>query len=192
MLITFCLYSEFARNSSFFDLKGVYSVNSPNWCSCSPQICHILSRLATVVCGKIIISMCFDILPCAMYKPVYRCFAFSSIFSLHNCIQICPSLKSVLKITIFCVFEKPLFLWVFVYPERFSIHFFHRNESMKVSCYSLYFSHKILIFLLFFYICRMHLTLTLGENGKRSVDWFVVDRIIWTFIIFLFFSVTLN
>jgi hypothetical protein len=28
MLITFYLYSEFARNSSFFDLKGVYSVNS--------------------------------------------------------------------------------------------------------------------------------------------------------------------
>jgi hypothetical protein len=28
-----------------------------------------------------------------------------------------------------------------------------------VSCYNLYFSHKILIFLLCFYICRMHLTL---------------------------------
>jgi hypothetical protein len=28
MLITFCLFSECARNSFFFDLKGVYSVNN--------------------------------------------------------------------------------------------------------------------------------------------------------------------
>jgi hypothetical protein len=38
-MLTFCLFSEFARNSSFFYLKRVCSVNNtfiPNCCSCSP------------------------------------------------------------------------------------------------------------------------------------------------------------
>jgi hypothetical protein len=52
---------------------------------------------------------------------------------------------------------------------------------MKVSCYILYFPHKILISLPFFmtlyYICPTHSTLTLGENGKYPVDWFVADDI---------------
>ena len=49
--------------------------------------------------------------------PVYtkcRCFVFSSIFPLHNCIKVCSSLKSILSITIFYVVGKPLFLCVFV------------------------------------------------------------------------------
>jgi hypothetical protein len=114
------------------------------------------------------------------FTPVYRCFAFSSILPLHSCIQVYPSLKSILKITIFCVIEKPLFLCVFIL-NGFPYIFVHWKESMKVSCYILYFSHKILIFLLFFislyYICRIYSTLTLGENRKCSVDWFIADEI---------------
>ena len=112
------------------------------------------------------------------FTPVSRCFACSSIFSLQNCIQVCSSLKSILKITFFCFVEKPLFLCVFL-PNVFPYIFCHRKVSMKVSCYIIYFSHTILIFWLCFislyYIYRMHSTLTLGENRKCS-DWFVADE----------------
>ena len=57
------------------------------------------------------------------FTPVYRCLPFSSIFSLQNCIQACSSLKSILKITIFCFVEKPLFLCVFI-PNGFPYIFF--------------------------------------------------------------------
>ena len=84
------------------------------------------------------------------------------------------------KITIFYAIVKPLFLCVFI-PNGVPYIFVHRKDSMKVSYYILYFSHKMLIFWLYFisfyYICRIYSTLTLGEHGKCSVDWFVADEI---------------
>ena len=90
-----------------------------------------------------------------IFTPVHRWFALSSIFPLHNCIQVCPSLKCFLKITLFCVVEKPLFLCVFI-PNGVPYIFVHRKELMRVSCYVLYFSHKILIFWLFFYFIVLY------------------------------------
>ena len=116
-------------------------------------MCHIIS--STVVCGKIVISMCFDIF--VMFYSCIRWFVFSSIFPLHNCIPVSPSLKSILKITIFCVVEKPLFRHVFIL-NGIPYMFVHGKESMKVSCYILYFFHKILIFLLFFYFIVLYLS----------------------------------
>jgi hypothetical protein len=144
-------------------------------------MCHIISRLSTVVCGKIVISMFryfFHAIFFTFFTPVYKCFAFSSIFQFQNCIQVFPSIKSILKITVFCVVEKPLFLCVFI-PNGFPYIFVHRKESMK-------FSHKILNFLLFcislYYICHIYSTLTLDENRKCSVGGgygFFSKKIFW-------------
>ena len=118
------------------------------------------------------------------FTPEYRCLPFSSIFPLQNCIQACFSLKYILKITIFCFVEKPLFLCVFI-PNGFPYIFFHRKVSMKVPCYIIYFHHTILIFWLFFlfhciiFVVYINTDTLLGENGKCSlpVVWFVADEI---------------
>ena len=124
--------------------------------------------------------MCWYFFHVLFFTPVYRCFAFSSIFRLQNCIQVCSYLKSIWRITIFCIVAKPLYLYVFLSRMAFDTFIFHRKESMEISCYIIYFSHKILIFWLFFislyYICHIHSTLALGESGKCSEDWFVADE----------------
>lgn len=119
----------------------------------------------------IYIIFVFDALIFTLFTPVYKCFAFSSLHPLHNCIQVCYSLKPIQKITTCCIVEKTLFL-CFFYPERLSIHFFHRKESMRVSFHILYISYIILIFWSFLIslhcFCRVHLILTLGERKMLS------------------------
>ena len=139
-------------------------------------MCHIIS--STVVCGKIVISMCFDIF--YMFYSCIRWFVFSSIFPLHNCIPVSPSLKSILKITIFCVVEKPLFRrflsWMAFHTclftkksqWRFRVIFYIFNIKYWFSYY---------FFISLYYICRIYSTLTLGENGKCYMDWFIADEI---------------
>jgi hypothetical protein len=140
-------------------------------------MCNILSRLSTVV--KIVISMrvdIFHVLFFTFFTPVYRCFTFSSIFPLQNCIQVCSSLKSILKITFFCIVEKPLFLCGFFYPEQFSIHFFRRKESMKVSCYILYFSNTNIDFLTISYCIVFYLPYTFNTDTWR--EWKMLSGLI--------------
>ena len=130
-------------------------------------MCHIVSRLSTMVCGKIVIYMCFDIFFQALFfnffTPVYRWFDFSSFFPLHNCIEVCPSLKSILNITIFFFVEKSLFLCVFI-PNGVLYICVHFKESMKVSCYIIYFSHKLLILLTIFDFIVLYLSYIFNTN----------------------------
>jgi len=132
MLITFCLFSEFARNSSFFYLKRVCSVNTSNTLS----LTAVPDRLRCVIslvdylmlCAVKSLFLCVLIFfSCAIFHILYsgisRCFAFSSIFRLQNCIQVCSYLKSILKITIFCIVAKPLSLCVFI-PNGFPYIYF--------------------------------------------------------------------
>ena len=126
MLITFCLFSEYARNSSIF---GVYSVNNTFSSTALPARLRCVISLVDYILLSVVKSLflCvlifFHALFFTFFTPVYRCLPFSSIFSLQNCIQACSSLKSILKITIFCFVEKPLFLCVFI-PNGFPYIFF--------------------------------------------------------------------
>jgi len=99
-------------------------------------------------------------------------FAFSSNFSLQNCIQVCSSLKSILKITIFCFVEKPLFLCVFFlffcffvfYPKRFSIHFFSpKSVDEGFLLYYIFFTYNI-DFLTIFYFIVLYLSYTFNTD----------------------------
>ena len=105
MLITFCLYFESARNSSFLDLKSVYSVNSTLDPTVVPVRLRCVISLVDYLLWCVVKSLflCVSIFcSCAIfhifYSCIYRWFAFSSIFPLHNCIQVCPSLKSILNL----------------------------------------------------------------------------------------------
>ena len=131
-----------------------------------------------MVCGKIVISMCFDIffMPyfshfLLLYLDVLLCFFVD--FSITQLYSNLPFFKIYSK-NHYILCCRKTFISMCFYPEWLSIHFFHRKGSMKVSCYILYFPHKILISLPFFmtlyYICPTHSTLTLGENGKYPVD----------------------
>jgi hypothetical protein len=115
------------------------------------------------------------------YINICRCFAFSSIFRLQNCIQVFSYLKSILRITIFCIVAKPLFLCVFI-PNGFPyIYFSPKTVDGDFLLYFIFFTYSIdfltIFFISLYNICRIHSTLTLGENGKCSEDWFVADEI---------------
>ena len=107
---------------------------------------------------------CLHVLFFTCFSTVYRCFAFSSIFRLQNCIQVCSYLKSILRITIFCIVAMPLYLYVFLSRMAFHTFIFHRKESMEISCYIIYFSLKILIFWLFFYFSVLYLSYTFNTG----------------------------
>jgi hypothetical protein len=47
MLITFCLFSEYARNSSIFDLNGVYSVNNTFFSTALPARLNVKTHNRT-------------------------------------------------------------------------------------------------------------------------------------------------
>ena len=115
------------------------------------------------------------------FTPVYtkcRCFVFSSIFPLHNCIKVCSSLKSILSITIFYVVGKPLFLCV---SSRTAFHTFSSPKRVDEGflLYYIFFTYKIDFLAIFYFIVLyfIHSTLTLDENRKCLVDWFVADEI---------------
>jgi hypothetical protein len=86
------------------------------------------------------------------FTPVSRCFACSSIFSLQNCIQVCSSLKSILKITIFCFVEKPLFLCVFL-PNVFPYIFLSpKSVDEGFLLYYIFFTYNIDFLTMFYFI----------------------------------------
>ena len=106
--------------------------------------------------------LCISIFLCVVFftfcTPVYRCFVvLSSIFPLHNCIQVSHYLKYILKITIFRVVEKPLFPCVFI-PNGFPYIFFKEKNRWRFVVIFYIFLHKILIFWLFFYFIVLYLS----------------------------------
>ena len=91
------------------------------------QHCHIISKLYTVLCCKILLCVGF----LTFLTPIYRCFAVVSyMFPLHNYIQACHYLKPIM-----CC--RKAFISMCFYPERISIHF---SDYFVTS---------------FYYICRM-------------------------------------
>jgi hypothetical protein len=79
MLITFCLFSEYARNSSIFDLNGVYSVNNtvsptpvPARLRCVISLVDYL--LLCVVQSLFLCVLCVDIyFMCYVFHIFYPC-----------------------------------------------------------------------------------------------------------------------
>jgi hypothetical protein len=57
------------------------------------------------------------------------------------------------------------------YPERLSMHIFHRKGSMKITSYILYFSHQILIFLPFsLFHCIIFVVFGIYTNNGGNVN----------------------
>ena len=76
MLITFCLFSECARNSSFFDLKVVYSVNNNLAPPTVPArlICVISLVDYLLLCVVKSLFLCVLIFfSCAIFHIFYSC-----------------------------------------------------------------------------------------------------------------------
>ena len=179
VLITFCLFSEFARNSSFFYLKRVCSVNNTLFLTAVPD------RL------KCVISLVDYLMLCAV-KSLFLCvliFFSCAIFHIfHSGIQMFSFFvnfsitKLYSSLLLFKIYSKnhyllncrKAFISMCFYPEWLSIHLFFTEKSRWRFRYILYLSLKILIFRLFFismyYICHIHSTLALGENRKCSDD----------------------
>ena len=62
VLITFCLFFEFARNSSFFYLKRICSINNTLFLTAVPdRLKCVISLVDYLMLCKILISMCVDI-----------------------------------------------------------------------------------------------------------------------------------
>jgi hypothetical protein len=144
ILMTPLVSSNFSFNCSF-DNKDISIICMYCWHRNNDFTTHHsrwydmthLRRTGTTVRAKVVFT---EYTLFKSKKELYTCirwFVFSSIFPLHNCIPVSPSLKSILKITIFCVVEKPLFLRVFILTA-FHTYLFHGKESMKVSCYILF------------------------------------------------------
>jgi hypothetical protein len=133
MLITFCLFFEYARNSSIFDLNGVYSVN--NTLSPTPVparlrcVISLVDYLLLCVVNRYFYACCVLIfISCAMFftffTPVYVCFfvdffitkLYSSLFFF--------KINSKNHYLLFC--RKPLFLCVFI-PNGFPHIFFTKK-----------------------------------------------------------------
>jgi len=153
-------------------------------------MCHILRRLLlSVVRSLFLCVLCVNIYFMRYFShflllyidvcffvdffitKLYSSLLFFKIYSKNHYLLFCW--KAFISMCFFL-----FFVFVFFIPNDFPYIFFHRKVLMKVSCYIIYFSHTILIFWLFFislyYMCRIHSTLTLGENEKYSVDWFVL------------------
>jgi hypothetical protein len=138
VLITFCLFFEFARNSSFFYLKRICSINNTLFLTAVPDRLKCVISLVDylILCAVKSLFLCvlifFHVLFFTFFTPVYRCFAFSSIFRLQNCIQVCSYLKSIRRITIFCIVAKPLSLCVFI-PNGFPyIYFSPKRVDVRI------------------------------------------------------------
>jgi hypothetical protein len=84
-MLTFCLFSEFAKNSSFFYLKRVCSVNNTLSLTAVPARLRCVISLVDYLLLCVVKSLYLCVLiffSCAIFHiftPVYRCFTFSSI-----------------------------------------------------------------------------------------------------------------
>jgi len=153
MLITFCLFSESARNSSIIDLKGVYSVNN----SSSPSAVPARLRCVISVVNYILLCVVKSLFLCVVCVDIYfmRYFSYFLLLYIDVCFfvdffitQLYSSLLffKIYSKNHYLLFCRKAFISMCFYPKWFSIHFFHREVLMKVSCYIIYFSHLILIF----------------------------------------------
>jgi hypothetical protein len=108
-----------------------------------------------VVCWYLFHVLCFS------HFLLLFMFAFSLIFSLQNCIQVYSSLKSILKITIFCFVES---LYFYVFLSQTVFHTFFSPKSVEgFLLYYIFFTYNI-DFLTIFYFIVLYLSYTFNTD----------------------------
>ena len=100
-------------------------------------MCNILSRLYTVVCCKIVIYMCVDIFFMRYFSHFLLLYIDVYLFRSFFITKLYSSLLffKIYSKNHYLLFCRKAFISMCFYPERLSIHFFHRKVSMKVPCY---------------------------------------------------------
>ena len=148
MLITFCLFSESAWNSSIFDLNGVYSVNN----TLSPAAVSARLRCVISFVDYLLLCVLKSLFLCVLCVDIYFMCYLSHFLFLY--IDVCffvdffitQLYSSLLFFKIYSknhylLFCRKAFISMCFYTKWLSIHSFHRKVLMKVSCYIIYFSH---------------------------------------------------
>ena len=148
MLITFCLFSEYARNSSIFDLNGVYSVSNTLSPTDVPARLRCVISLVDYILLCVVKSLFICVLiffSCAIFHIFYSCIQMFTFFVHFSITKLYSSLLffKIYSKNHYLLYCRIAFISMCCYPEQFSIHMGKQSKLSHI-CYKLLYNNNFL------------------------------------------------